>query len=793
LVRKIPDFYLPKGRKLFFKNNKNSYPMQNIFQHFDFKTLESPDFKEDSVREVLILPILAALGYNNTHIVRSKSLKHPFVNIGSQKRAINVVPDYLLRIADSYAWVLDAKAPNENIKTGSNVEQVYSYAIHPEVRTKFFALCNGHAFSVFRQDANEPMLYFELKDIAQYWEMLSNLLSSDSFQNGKTYTHKTVKKANRNKDFDYLDRPLLEELPVQKQSAKRHFGVHGYFTKQSWNIVQEYIKNFSQEGDIVLDPFGGSGVTAIESFICERKGIHIDLNPMSPFIVNALLLPINNGEIKDAFEKVKKDFEKLKPSTEEMIESALKKYPYPKNILLPKGSDVKRIEELFTDTQLAQLALLKFLIKKHTKKDTNTLNSLMLAFSSSLNKFNLTFHYTPKKTKDKMTNEIINIDESKSGGGGDSGIFRYYRYRIAPEPPVQDLMVIFEKKVSNVIAAKKEIAILTNKEMFDRSNIEPQIVKGTATDLSFIKKETVDYIYTDPPYGKKIPYLDLSTMWNAWLDLEVTQDDFDQEAIEGGEQQKTKTEYNDLMVKSIEEMYRVLKFDRWMSFVFAHKDPEFWHLIIETAERCGFEYAGAVAQKNGQTSFKKRQNPFTVLAGQLIINFKKVRKPKYIMKASLGMDIGEIVLQTIEGVIAKNNGATLEQINDELIIKGLELGFLDLLKKEYSDLTPILLDLFDYDDKTEVFSIRKNTKFKTHVDLNLRVRYYLISYMRRMELQKKTSTFDEIVLYIIPLLKNGVTPENQTVLNVLDDIGIRVGENEWKLKKDQGAQLTMNL
>ena len=44
------------------------------------------------------------------------------------------------------------------------------------------------------------------------------------------------------------------------------------------------------------------------------------------------------------------------------------------------------------------------------------------------------------------------------------------------------------------------------------------------------------------------------------------------------------------------------------------------------------------------------------------------------------MDIAQIVMQTIEGIIAKNEGATLEQINDELIIKGLELGFLDLLK-----------------------------------------------------------------------------------------------------------------
>lgn len=274
-------------------------------------------------------------------------------------------------------------------------------------------------------------------------------------------------------------------------------------------------------------------------------------------------------------------------------------------------------------------------------------------------------------------------------------------------------------------------------------------------------------------------------MWNAWLDLPVTEEDYENEAIEGGEHNKSKDNYNELMVLSIQEMYRVLKFDRWMSFVFAHKDPEFWHLIIDTAERCGFEYAGAVTQKNGQSSFKKRQNPFTVLSGQLIINFKKVRKPKSILKANLGMGIGEVVMQTIEGIIAKHSGAKLEQINDELIIKGLELGFLDLLKKEYTDLTPLLLESFDFDEKTELFSIKKDAKFKTHVDIHLRVRYYLISYLRRMATQNKIVSFDEIVLYVLPLLKNGTTPERQTILNVLEDIAVREGEGNWELREDK--------
>ncbi|MEY4935474.1 MAG: hypothetical protein RIS64_1833 [Bacteroidota bacterium] len=739
-----------------------------LYHDFDFRRLDDPNFKEDSVREALILPMLYRLGYRDAQIVRSKMLNHPFLKIGSKKRPVQLVPDYLFKVEDHFAWVLDAKSPNQPILQSDHLEQIYSYAIHPEVRTKFFALCNGRAFALFRLDQEKPILYFELDDIEAHWDELETFLAPAAFQQGKTYAYTTVKKALREPAFDYGNRPLLDEIPVKKRAAKRHFGVHGYFTKQSWNVVQEYVKHFSQKGDLVLDPFGGSGVTAVEAMMTDRRAIHLDLNPMSVFMVQSLVAPVEVTALQTAFERIRDAYEKGEPNTDAQIQTALQKYPYPKGLPLPKGSDVAFVEALFSPKQLAQLGFLKWLIQK--EKNHNIKQALMLAFSSTVNKINLTYHHSTY------------ADEN----AGDSSPMRYYRYRIAPDAVVLDLLKTYTKKVSAIINAKKEIELKINTQTIDNL----QVIKGTATNLDFLKKESVDYIYTDPPYGKKIPYLDLSVMWNAWLDLPVTAQDYEQEAIEGGEHLKSKADYNDLMAQSIREMYRVLKFDRWMSFVFAHKDPEFWHLIIETAEQCGFEYAGAVAQKNGQTSFKKRQNPFTVLSGQLIINFKKVKKPKYILKASLGMDIGEVVMQTVEGIIAQKNGATLEQINDELIIKGLELGFLDLLKKEYSDLTPILQESFDYDEKTELFTIRKNTPFKSHVDLNLRIRYYLISYLRRMDFQKKTVTFDEIVLCIIPLLRNGSTPSDQTVLNVLEDIAERIGDVHWQLKKP--GQLTLN-
>ena len=739
-----------------------------LFGKLDFTEIESnPDFNEADVRAEIIDPILRKLGFSHENILREKQLKSPYLKVGAKKRPVTLIPDYVLKVENGFALVLDAKAPKQKIINDDNVEQVYMYATHPEIRSNYFALCNGLEFACYRTtDTEKPVLYFRISEIDKHWRELQKILSPNSFLSGTQFAYDTVVAPQT--QFDYLHRPLPKEIRVRKRAVRRHFGVHGYFTRQSWDIVSAYIKNFSQSGDTVLDPFGGSGVTAIEALVNNRKAINIDINPMAVFIVNSLLAPVNFDNLSESYQRVIEEYSSKKPKTKSDVKRILTEYPGPLRLKLPKGSDVKTVPDLFSKEQLAQLSLLKAIIKK--EKDKNIRNTLLLMFSGLVTKKNLTYH----------TSTYVERD-----GGGDASAMRYYRYRIAPNPVDVDTLTYFKLRYQKVFAAKREISSLYSLYKSAEGVVrDTQIIKGSATDLSFLPKESIDYIYTDPPYGKKIPYLDLSAMWNAWLDLEVTEDDYSLEAIEGGSQNKSKEDYNTLIAKSIEEMYRVLKFDRWLSFVFAHKDPEFWHLIIETCEKCGFEYVGAVPQKNGQTSFKKRQHPFTVLSGQLIINFRKVRSPKAILKANLGMDIGEIVLQTIEGIVAKHEGATLEQINDELIVMGLELGFLDLLKREYSDLTPLLRDKFDYDPKTEMYNIKKNTKFQTRIDIRLRIRYYLLSFLRRMEREKKNPSFDDIIKAIMPLLKNGLTPEHQTILSVLKDIGEEVGAGSWRLKKD---------
>ena len=202
-----------------------------------------------------------------------------------------------------------------------------------------------------------------------------------------------------------------------------------------------------------------------------------------------------------------------------------------------------------------------------------------------------------------------------------------------------------------------------------------------------------------------------------------------------------------------------------------------------TAEKVGFEYVGSVKQSSGQSSFKKRQNPFTVLSGQMIINFRKVKNPTSILRQELGVTVSDMVFNNIEAIIADKHGATVEEIYEELVIQGLELGFLDVLSKEYTDLTPLLNEHFDLNTETNKYQLKRNAKFKSYIKVELRVRYFITSYLQRKNRQNVYPTFDEIVLDIMPLLRNGETPEYQTILSVLEEIGERVTKGKWRLSK----------
>jgi hypothetical protein len=151
-----------------------------LFKDFDFKALEDPRYSEDSVRETIVKPILEKLGYQpdgKNKMLAGKSLTHPFVYIGTRQHKVSSVPDYLSQVKDTYLFTLDAKAPHADIRKGTHVEQAFSYAIHPEIRTFFYGLCNGKEICIYKWTKIEPVLTIPVAQLDKRWDELQQLVS----------------------------------------------------------------------------------------------------------------------------------------------------------------------------------------------------------------------------------------------------------------------------------------------------------------------------------------------------------------------------------------------------------------------------------------------------------------------------------------------------------------------------------------------------------------------------------------------------------------------------------------
>jgi len=150
-----------------------------MYETFDFSVLNNPEFKEDSVREELIQPLIKSLGYTvsgGARIIRSRSLVHPFVSIGSVRHKISIIPDYVFEIEGKVHWILETKSPSEAILKSKHLEQAYSYCIHPEIRSNFYALCNGRQFVLYDVRKSDPVLFFNMVDINKSFEYLVRIL-----------------------------------------------------------------------------------------------------------------------------------------------------------------------------------------------------------------------------------------------------------------------------------------------------------------------------------------------------------------------------------------------------------------------------------------------------------------------------------------------------------------------------------------------------------------------------------------------------------------------------------------
>jgi 16S rRNA G966 N2-methylase RsmD len=129
---------------------------------------------------------------------------------------------------------------------------------------------------------------------------------------------------------------------------------------------------------------------------------------------------------------------------------------------------------------------------------------------------------------------------------------------------------------------------------------------------------SVDYVFTDPPFGENIYYADLNLLVESWHRIfsEPTP-----EAIVDKAKKKGLPEYQHLMQHCFEEYCRVLKPGRWMTVVFHNSKNAVWNAIQEAMLAAGFVVADVRTLDKQQGSY--RQVTSTAVKQDLVISAYK--------------------------------------------------------------------------------------------------------------------------------------------------------------------------
>ncbi|MDR1973875.1 MAG: site-specific DNA-methyltransferase [Bacteroidales bacterium] len=166
---------------------------------------------------------------------------------------------------------------------------------------------------------------------------------------------------------------------------------HGYYTypaKFIPQLAERLIKENSNEGDIVVDPFMGSGTTIVEAIVNNRIGIGTDINEIANLLAKVKTTPIDNLILASEFDRIQEDLiKRLNGQFEQALKRALQKIP-----------NNERIDYWFLPEQKNKLAII--LDRLLEVENTDIQNFFLVTFAQTLKSTSIWLQKSVKPTRD---------------------------------------------------------------------------------------------------------------------------------------------------------------------------------------------------------------------------------------------------------------------------------------------------------------------------------------------------------------------------------------------------------
>lgn len=434
--------------------------------------------------------------------------------------------------------------------------------------------------------------------------------------------------------FPELVTPPLANTLADPAAYRGLYAFHKYWGKKPAEPMRYLIQQLSPEGGLVVDPFLGSGISALEAIHLNRRVVGIDINPAAVRLTRMLVSPPTATLLDKAFKRVSAV---VKEAVLESYATAQKRpathYVWRNGVMekvwLPNGKGRNRVElqpseqdialverfesyrpqrlraprfftnsrinsspsltlkDLFTGRALRNIELLLAGIDDLPDADQEPMRLALTAAVGQMSK--MVFAITGRGKTTGARSEKMEVG---------SWVIGYWR----PEQHFEiNVWNCFERRVQKLIKAlaESESAHITAKAGQLRTVCDGDADYAILNDdclalLPQLRDKSVDLVITDPPHGDRIPYLELSEMWNVILDEEPP---FESEIVVSNAKERGKKTlaYNEAMSRFLEIASRKLTDSGFLVLFFNARTEASWKFLDSfnnSADTAGMTYCG---------------------------------------------------------------------------------------------------------------------------------------------------------------------------------------------------------
>ncbi len=275
---------------------------------------------------------------------------------------------------------------------------------------------------------------------------------------------------------------LSGDLDFHSQASNyASHSLHAFAAKFPPQLPRLFIEGLTEKGETVLDPMMGSGTTIVEAFLCGRRAIGFDIDPLSLLICRVKTRPV------DLLEAAWKGHR--------LLNTAVK--------LLQRSSTIDKIIE-----QRYSAASREFINYWFSRQTQRELMALLLAIEREGHNDELL---------DFFRVVLSSIIITKSGGVSLAYDLAHSRPHRVEKKPYRDAIKAFEHRLSKAAALLSQLP----------KNSKSVLVKQhDCRERMPLANESVHLIVTSPPYANAIDYMRAHKFSLVWFgeDIEALSD-----------------------------------------------------------------------------------------------------------------------------------------------------------------------------------------------------------------------------------------------------------------------------